>query len=288
MNKQQNNNFGSAFERYMVCFLSLTSGLILIYLAIKGPLLLNQIHYKTSLSGIFQIKGQDFVNLFLLSPILICSAIALFFRKEYSRYLIILTPPYLIYYVLSYTIGLEWSSSIYSGNSEYYSFHFLFIMVSALITLLYALNIFPKSFQNSFKKKWLIVYSVCFVLFILIFSSMWIKEVISVIQTGTTLGYVETPTMFWTIRFFDLGFTIPIGLLSVYLLWTRPNETYPVQFMFYGFFITMISAVNAMGIMMYINNDPNFSVGSEIVFIALALIVFTGFVFVVKNFKRVL
>ena len=197
----------------------------------------------------------------------------------------ILTPLYLIYYVLSYTIGMEWSSPIYSGNSEKYLFYYLFIMVSALITLLYALSVFPKSFQNSFKKKWLALYSVIFVLFILIFASMWFKEVVSVIQTGTTLGYNEMPTAFWTIRILDLGFSIPVGLISVYLLWTRPNETYSIQLLFYGFFITMIAAVNSMGIIMYLNNDPTLTVGGMLVFMILALIVFAGFIFVIKNFK---
>ena len=287
MTMPHHKNFGTAFERYLICFLSLTTGLVLIYLAVEGPLLLNTIHYKTSPSGIFQIKGQDLINLFLLGPLLICSSIALYFMKEISKYLIILTPLYLIYYVLSYTIGLEWSSVTYSGNSEHYSFYFLFVMVSALITLLYALSIFPKLFQHSLKKNQLMIYSIIFVVFILLFSSMWFKEVISVIQTGTTPGYNEAPAGFWTIRFLDLGFTIPVGLISVYLLWTRPTETYSVQFMFYGFFITMISAVNAMGIMMFLNNDPLFTVGSMAVFMILALIVFTGFIFIIKNFKRV-
>ncbi|OHD14190.1 MAG: hypothetical protein A2Y41_05660 [Spirochaetes bacterium GWB1_36_13] len=283
---QREGNFGSNFERYLVSFLSFISGLILVYLVVKGPLFLNHLQYKTSLSGIFQIKGQDFTNLFLLTPFLIFGSVSLFLRKEISKYVIILTPLYLIYFVLSYTIGLEWSSSVYTGNSETYSFYFLFIMISALITLLYGLNIFPRDFQNTLKKKRLIIYSLVFVFFILVFSSMWIKEILSVVQTGTTPGYQDAPAAFWTIRFFDLGFTVPVGLISVYLLWTRPNQTYCIQFLFYGFFVTMITAVNIMGIMMYLNHDPLFTMGGMLVFMILAVIVFSGFIFVVKNFKK--
>jgi hypothetical protein len=32
-----------------------------------------------------------------------------------------MTPLYLIYFVLSYTLGLEWSSTQYSGNSELFT-----------------------------------------------------------------------------------------------------------------------------------------------------------------------
>jgi hypothetical protein len=202
-----------------------------------------------------------------------------------TRYLLIITPLYLIYYVLSYTIGWEWSSLKYSGNSELYTYHFLFILISALIILLYSLSIFPKKAESSFKKKGLTVYSILFTLFLLIFASMWIKEIQEVITTGTTRAYDIAPTSFWVIRIFDLGFSMPLGLISVYLLWARPNSTYPIQFMFYGFFITMIIAVNAMGFIMLLNNDPTFMMRDLVVFLILALIIITGFVYVVRNYK---
>ncbi len=114
---------------------------------------------------------------------------------------------------------------------------------------------------------------------------MWIKEVLEVITTGTTRAYDIAPTAFWLIRVFDLGFSIPLGFISIYLLWTRPNTTYQIQFIFYGFFITMIIAVNAMGFTMLINNDPTFLMRDLIVFISLALIIFAGFIYILKNYK---
>lgn len=151
--------------------------------------------------------------------------------------------------------------------------------------LLYSLSIFPKNAESTFKKKGLIVYSVLFSLFLLIFASMWIKEVQEVISTGTTRAYDIAPTSFWVIRIFDLGFSIPLGLISVYLLWARPNSTYPIQFMFYGFFIAMIIAVNVMGIVMLMNNDPTFMMRDLMVFLILALIIFIGFFYVIHNYK---
>jgi len=156
------------------------------------------------------------------------------------------------------------------------------------VILLYSLSIFPQKVESTFKKKGLAVYSILFSLFILIFASMWIKEVQEVISTGTTRGYDIAPTAFWVVRIFDLGFTIPLGLISVYLLWVRPNTTYPIQFMFYGFFLTMIIAVNAMGFVMLLNDDPLFLLRDLIVFLILALIIFIGFVYVLRNYKTTL
>jgi len=287
MNKSNDASFGNSFERIFVALISIATGIMLIYLAIEGPLFMNHIRYKTADIINNQLVGQDIINMFVLAPILIGGGVTLFSRKRISHYLLILTPLYLIYYVLSYTLGLEWSSAKYTGNSETYTFYFLFILISSLVILLFSLSIFPKNVENTFKKKGLIVYSILFSLFNIIFASMWIKEVQEVISTGTARGYDISPTAFWVVRIFDLGFTIPLGLISVYLLWVRPNTTYPIQFMFYGFFLTMIIAVNTMGVMMLLNNDPTFMMRDLVVFLILALIIFIGFGYIIRNYKTI-
>ncbi len=285
MNNKNETTFGTPFERIFMGFLSIVTGIILIFLAVKGPLFLHQIRYKTAEILNNQLIGQDLVNLFLLSVVLIAGGAALFLKKQISKYLLIVTPLYLIYYVLCYTIGWEWSSPKYSGNSEGYTFYFLFILIASLMILLYSLSIFPRKVESRFRKKPLIIYSVLFSFFLLVFASMWVKEVLEVMATGTTRAYDIAPTAFWVVRIFDLGFSIPLGLLSVYLLWTRPDTTYPIQFLFYGFFLTMIIAVNAMGLVMYFNHDPTFMMRDLMVFIILALIVFSGFIYIQKNYR---
>jgi hypothetical protein len=287
MNKSNDLSFGNSFERIFVALIAIVTGITLIYLAIEGPLFLQHIRYKTADIVNNQIEAQDFINMFMLAPIIIGGGVMLFFRKRISKYLLIITPLFLIYYVLSYTIGCEWSSAKYTGNSETYTFYFLFILISSLVILLYSLSIFPKTVENSFTKKGLIVYSILFICFNMIFASMWIKEVQEVISTGTTRAYDIVPAAFWVVRIFDLGFTIPLGFISVYLLWVRPNTTYPIQFMFYGFFLTMIIAVNAMGFMMFINNDPTFMIRDMIVFLILAMIVLIGFGYIIRNYKTI-
>ena len=285
MNNKNDDIFGNSFERIFVSIISIVSGIFLVYLAIEGPLFLHNINYKTTQVINNQLVGQDIVNIFLLSPILIAGGVTLFLRKRISPYLIIITPLYLIYYVLGYTIGWEWSSQEYSGNSQLYTFYFLFILISSLIILMYSLSIFPKKAESNFKKKGLIIYTILFSLFLMIFASMWIKEIMEVISTGTTRGYDIAPTAFWLVRIFDLGFSIPLGFISVYLLWVRPDKSYPIQFLFYGFFFTMVIAVNAMGFEMLINNDPTFMLRDLAVFLILAFIIISGFVYIIKNYK---
>jgi hypothetical protein len=280
----ENTAQGSPFERIFVGLLSAATAAILVYLAIHGPLFLRAIKYKTAEVVNNQLIGQDIVNMFLLSPILLVGGITLLLGKRIATDLLIATPLFLMYYVLSYTVGWEWSSPVYTGNSYRYTFYFLFVLIASLIILLYSLSVFPKNVVSRFKKKGLAVYSVAFSLFLLVFAVMWIKEIHDVMSTGTARGYDLAPTAFWLVRTFDLGFSVPLGLLSVYLLWARPQKAYPIICLFYGFFFTQIIAVNAMGWMMFLRNDPTFLLRDVIVFSALAVIIAVGYIYIRKNY----
>ncbi len=277
--------FGTEFERIVVSYLAILTGLMLAYLAIQGPLYLNYIHYKTHQIVINQLLGQDAVNLYLLSPMLVLGGYLLLRKKLIAKYLLIMTPLFLFYYALSYAIGWEWMAKEYTGNSEQYFFHFLGVLISALIIMMYTLHIFPKNVKTTFKKTGLTVYTVIYSVFLILFAMMWMKEVLNVIETGTSRAYEIAPAAFWLVRTIDLGFCIPLGLISIYLLWVRPEKAYPVQYLFYGFFITQLTAVLGMALVMFINHDPTFEVTSSVVFIILYIIVITGFLYINRNYR---
>jgi hypothetical protein len=285
MKNRSVDDFGTPFEKTFVGLAAVAAGAALVYLAIQGPLVRAAIAYKTAPVINNQLVGQDVVNLILMSPLLLAGGVLLMLRKPLAKYLLIATPLFLIYYALSYTIGWEWSSPAYTGNSERYFFLYLLILVAALVVLLYALAVFPKNVESRFKKGGLAVYSAVFALFLLVFAGMWAKEVREVVATGTSRGYDIAPTAFWLVRVFDLGFSIPLGLISVYLLWARPNKAFPVVCLFYGFFFTQIIAVLAMGWTMFFKKDPTFLWRDLAVFHVLAVIIAFGFFYVRRNYR---
>jgi hypothetical protein len=139
--------------------------------------------------------------------------------------------------------------------------------------------------ESHFNKGALALYSAVFAFFLLVFAGMWIKEVLEVAATGTARAYDIAPTAFWMVRVFDLGFSIPLGLISVYLLWARPNKAFPIICLFYGFFFTQIVAVLAMGWAMFLRKDPTFLARDLVVFSILALIIAFGFFYVRRNYR---
>jgi hypothetical protein len=279
------SSFGSPFERLFVAALAILTGAVLVYLAVQGPLVRGAVTYKTAAVISNQLIGQDVVNLVVLSPLLFIGGTGLLLGRRWAASLLLATPLFLIYYALSYSIGWEWSSPVYKGNSQEYAFLFIFVLAAALIILLYSLAAFPKEAESRFKKQGLLVYSALFSVFLLVFAAMWIREVREVIRTGTTRGYDIAPTAFWLVRVFDLGFSVPLGLVSVYLLWARPRTAYPVISLFYGFFFTQIIAVNAMGWVMFLGRDPTFMARDLVVFSILAIIIFFGYSYVRRNYR---
>ncbi|MFW6362044.1 MAG: hypothetical protein ACOC2R_09870 [Spirochaetota bacterium] len=272
------------FERLFLGIAAIATGIGLAAMAAMGPLWLGIIQYRTSPSAIYQFIGQDMVNLFIMAPVCIIGGVLRLLGKGAASYLLILTPLYLIYTILSFGMGMEWSHPAYSGNSEQYFFLFLGLLIGGFLLLFDSLGQFSGTAKGRpIKTSVLLPYSMLFSLFLILFALMWVGEVFEVMRTGTTRGYEASPLAFWLVRYFDLGFTAPLGFLSIYLLWSRPATGFPVQLLFYGFFLTMGLAVNAMGLAMYLFKDPNWTIESTVVFGVLLLIISAGFALILTR-----
>lgn len=272
------------FECVFMGITAIATGIGLAAMAAMGPLWLGIIQYKTSPSAIYQFIGQDMINLFIMAPLCIIGGIFRLRGKDTAKYLLILTPLYLIYTILCFGMGMEWSHPDYSGNSEQYFFLFLGLLIGGFMLLFDSLGQFAGTAKGRpLANRVLLPYSILFSLFLILFGLMWVGEVFEVMQTGSSRGYDAAPLAFWLVRYFDLGFTIPLGFLSIYLLWSRPASGFPVQLLFYGFFLTMGLAVNAMGLAMYLFNDPDWSIANTVVFAVLLLIITAGFAIILTH-----
>lgn len=281
-----NSYMGNEFERIFMALVAISAAVVLIYLSIAGPMYQGKIEYKTHPTVYNQLIAQDAVNMYFMAPLLLIAAWGLLNRKRYARYFLISTPLFMIYYALSYGIGWEWMAPDYSGNSYLWFFYYLWVLIASVLILFYALHIFPAKMRPNFKKNGLRIYSVALALFMGMFALMWMKEVFELFQTGSTRGYEIAPAAFWLVRMFDLGFSVPLGFISIYLLWTRPETTFAAQMLLYGFFVTMSVVVNAMGLVMYLNNDPTYDPNGTVIFLILMALSIIGFVYILRGYIR--
>lgn len=276
------------FERYFIGITAIVLAAVLILVAVLGPMGLHIMQHRTSESGVFQTIGQDMSNCLLMTPLLLIGGILHLMRRDSSKYFLILTPITLMYTGLSYGIGQEWSNPAYSGNIENYFWLFLAMIIGGLILTMSSLSMFSDDDAPDFNPRGLRIYVLLLSIFLLFFAMIWSSDVFEVIATGdTTSGsYQSTPTVFWVIRYLDLGISIPVGFLSLYLLITRPKKAYPIILLFFGFFITMATAVNAMAVVQVINADPEVAGAAAaglVIFPVLGILAYAGLFYLIKD-----
>jgi len=276
---------------YVVGVVAIICAVTLVVIAVLGPALLGIIRYRTSQSGIWQTEAFDITDLLVLAPILLIGGILQLAERSSSKYFLILAPITLMTVGLEYGLGQEWSSTAYTGNVEAYSWLFLILVIGGLILLIGSLSRFTGEDAPSFKPKWLKVYVGVMAVFLLFFAVMWSSQLYEVITTGNTSGgeYLAAPTAWWVVRYFDLGITIPVGIIALLLLLSKPKKAYPMILLFFGFFITLGTSVNASAILLVANRDPSVSgsgAGGLVIFPVLGILAYAGLFYLVKDKLR--
>lgn len=276
---------------YAVALVAIMCAAALTLTAALGPLEFGVIHYRTSQSGVWQIEGQDLANLVLISPILLIGGALQLARKSSSKYFLILTPITLMYTGLSLGIAQEWGNPAYTGNVENYFWLFLVLVIGGLVLLISSLSMFTEKDAPEFRPRGLRIYAGVMGAFLLLFAAMWVSEIVQVTTTGdtTTRTYQAAPTLFWTIRYLDLGVTIPVGLLALRLLLTQPKRAYPIVLLFFGFFVTLGTAVNAMAVVLVVNSAPEVTGSgavSLVIFPVLGVLAYAGLWYLIKDKLR--
>ncbi len=264
---------------------SFIGAVVVAILAILGPLILGTIQYRTSQSGRWQIAGADAVNLFLMVPVLTIAGTLLLFRRDAAKYFLILAPVTLFSVALEGGVGNEWGNPAYTGNIERYAWLFIVEIVVALVILVGTLPMFSEADVPRFGKKGLRIYAAFVTLLLIGFTFMWLGELVEVSTTGDTASgsYSSTPVAFWIIRFMDLGISIPLGFLGMYLLVTRPERAYSLVLLFFGFFVTMGTSVTSMGLVMFLNHDPQAQAGALVIFPMLTIMSWAGLLYLIKD-----
>ena len=180
-------------------------------------------------------------------------------------------------------VGNEWGNPAYTGNAERFVWLYIVEIIVALILLIGTLPLFSEADAPRFGKRGLRVYVAFVTLLLVLFTFMWLGELYEVTTTGNTASgsYASSPVAFWAVRFMDLGITIPLGFLGMYLLLTRPERAYALVLLFFGFFVTMGTSVTAMGLVMAVNHDPEAQGGALVIFPLLTILAWAGLLYLV-------
>lgn len=233
--------------------------------AVLGPLVLDVIHFRTSASGLNQIRGGDLAALAVVAPV--CVAVgALAWHGHPAAPVLALAPVIFAMYTYSQLVLANEYLRI-PGNVELF-FPLLLVMfwLAAVLTvrsvgLVRATPTPPWSRRLELGCGVLLVVIAAFVALGLHLPTL----VDAMGATPTGAAYRDAPTAFWVVKFYDLGLVVPGALVvGIGLLRRRVGARTPASAIIGGY-VLLGWSVAGMAWTMLLRGDPDGSLVQAVV-----------------------
>jgi hypothetical protein len=239
------------------------AALIVVY-AVLGPLILDVIHFRTSVSGLNQVRGGDLAAMVVVVPV--CVAVGMLaWRGHRAAPVLALAPAFFAMYTYSQLIlGNEYLRL--PGNIERFFPLLLamFILAAAVTVRGWALAK-PEELPASSRRLSRGSGITLIVIAAFVALGLHLPTLVDSLRDHPSgAAYVDAPTLFWVVKFYDLGIVVPaaltvgIGLLRRQL-WAR-KPAYAIL----GAYVLIGWSVAGMGWSMLISGDPDASVAMVI------------------------
>lgn len=233
-------------------------GFIIVY-AVLGPLILGVIHFRTSVSGLNQIRGGDLAAFAVVVPV--CLLVGLLaWRGHVAAPALALAPAMFAMYTYSQLIlGNEYLQQ--PGNVERFFPLLLAIFLLATAVVLRSWGLaqperlpLPSRRLEQGSGIFLIIVAAYVVI------GIHLPNFIDAIRdhpTGT--AYLAAPTTFWVIKFYDLGIVVPSALTVGIGLVRRKAWARKPAYAILGGYVLLGWSVAGMAWVMLLNSDPDAS-----------------------------
>lgn len=241
-----------------------TLAALIVGYAVLGPLILDVIHFRTSASGLSQVRGGDLAALVVVVPVCVAVGV-LAWRDHRAAPVLALAPAIFAMYTYSQLIlGNEYLRL--PGNIERFFPLLLamFIIAAAVAMRGWALTN-PEELHSSSRR--LARGSGITLVVIAAFVALGLHLPTLVDALGahpSGAAYLDAPVLFWVVKFYDLGIVVPaaltvgIGLLRGQVWARRP------AYAILGAYVLIGWSVAGMGWSMLISGDPEASVAIAI------------------------
>ena len=241
-----------------------TLAALIVGYAVLGPLILNVIHFRTSVSGLNQVRGGDLAALVVVVPVCVGVGV-LAWRGHRAAPVLALAPAFFAMYTYSQLIlGNEYLHL--PGNIERFFPLLLsmFIVAAAVAMLGWALTK-PEKLPVSSPR--LARGSGITLVVIAAFVALGLHLPTLVDALGdhpSGAAYLDAPTLFWVVKFYDLGIVVPAALtVGIGLLRHQPWARKPA-YAILGAYVLIGWSVAGMGWSMLTSGDPEASVAMAV------------------------
>jgi hypothetical protein len=238
-------------------------GLVMVY-AFLGPLILDVIHFRTSASGLNQIRGGDLAALIVVAPS--CFAVAwLAWRGHPAAPVLALAPAMFAMYTYSQLIlGNEYLRQ--PGNVERFFPLLLGMFILAAVVVLRCWGLarteeLPSSPPRLQRGSGILL----LIIAAFVVLGIHLPGLVDALRNHPSgAAYLATPMTFWVVKFYDLGIVVPAAVVvGIGLLRQQPWARKPA-YAILGAYVLLGCSVAGMGWSMLINGDPDASLATAI------------------------
>lgn len=247
-------------DRYLAVGLFSLGALIFLYVVL-GPLVLGAIRFRTSTSGLDQIRGGDLAALVVVVPA--CLAVGrLAWRGHPAAPVLALAPAIFAMYTYSQLIlGNEFLRR--PGNVERYFPLLLAVFVLAAAVALHAWS-GARASRLPAGSRALERGSGVLLLVIAAFVAvgLHLPTLVDALRDQPSgAAYLDTPNLFWLVKFYDLGLVVPAAIAVGIGLLRRRSWARRPAYAILGGYVLVGCSVAGMAWSMVFASDPDASVG---------------------------
>lgn len=252
----------------LVSLASIALGIGIAAVAILGPLWLNVIRQHISPNVENQVVGADAVSLFVVAPLALTGGLLWWRGHGLAPSLTFGPAAYAVYIHFQYIVGSEYER--YPGNSErYFALFYAIVLLGLLVALMSWSQLGAGDLPSRrvrLSATWLLI-AVSSLL-----GLAWIKAIADLIGGTRTTEYLEAPVLFWLVKTMDLAFVIPAAVATGVGLLRHSALAARVAAGMTCWLALMMASVAAMGVVMWLNDDPSASPLFAVVLVPAAIV----------------
>ncbi|WP_193604837.1 hypothetical protein [Nocardioides dongkuii] len=233
--------------------LSLVLGFLLLSATVLGPLFMDRIRFHMSSDALVQYVGGEVVTA-IVAVLLMVSAPAWWLGQQWPSAVAAGAAAYVVYTIATVVAGQEYSR--YSGNAEKAFLLYAAITAAGVALLVISFRTLIDIGDLSGPRQgtgWVLVAIGAIV------ALLWLGQVAGFYRTGPTQEYQTATSLFWLIKYLDLGFVIPLTLITGLLQRTPSPGTDAAAVTMLGFLSLLLAALLFMALEMLRRETPGAS-----------------------------
>jgi hypothetical protein len=244
---------GRAPQSAAAAVLSLVLGLLLVTATVLGPLVGDRIRFHMSSDALVQYVGGEVVTA-IVAVVFIASAPAWWLGQQWPSGVAVGATAYIVYTFATVVAGQEYDR--YPGNVEKAFLLYAAITAAGVALLVISFRTLVAAGTLDGPRHltgWVLIAIGAIV------ALLWLGQLAGFYRTGPTPEYETATSLFWLIKYLDLGLVIPLAVITGLLQRTSSPGTDAAAVTMLGFLTFLLAALLFMAVEMLRRGTPGAS-----------------------------